>query len=96
MGLVYPLYRLHAYGEAHFVVDVIPEDGPDTEAAGYVEEDDWTHCPKTRLLAAVTTREAALAVLRLHGAEAFQDWTPEGLRLGWSSPLTEMPKAVAA
>ncbi len=92
----YPLYRLHAYGARSFVVDAILGPGPDTEAPGFDPDDDWTHTFRSKTLAATTTREAALAALRLAGAEAFQDWTEEGPRLGHDSPLTKLTEARAA
>lgn len=93
--LRYPLFRLHGggswatddgEGDHRYWVDVVLEDGPDTEADGYDHEDTWTHMPKTKELGATTTREAAMAILRLHEAKEYQDWTPAGPRKGWDSP----------
>ncbi len=42
-----------------------------------------------RTLGSVGSRESALAVLRLAGAEAYQDWTTMSGR-GWDAPLTPM------
>ena len=43
-----------------------------------------------RQVACVTSREAALAVLRLHGVTEYHDWTQP--RAHWGSPLTTLEK----
>ncbi len=93
----YPLFRLHhrspvgQNGEYGYSVDVVLAD-VDTEAPGYDPEDSWTHSVKAKELAFTTSRASALAVLRLHDACFFQDWTKRPSK-GWNEPLTLLAEA---
>jgi hypothetical protein len=79
----YPLYRLHKYGQNYSVV-ILP-----TSDVVYSPDGDWSNPVLIVELARTTSREAGMAVLRLHGVKEFQDWTKPGHK-GWDEPCTQL------
>lgn len=88
-----PLYRLAGDDGHGFRVDRV-DAWVDVDDPHYDPDDDYTHHVKLVTLATTTTREAALAVLRLHGVREYHDLTDP--RWHWGAPLTSMPTAEAA
>lgn len=85
-----PLYRLAGSEGFGFRVDRV-DAWVDTESPSYDPDDNWSHCIKAVSLAETTSREAAMAVLRLHEATEYHDLTDP--RWHWGAPLTPMEKA---
>lgn len=90
----FPFYRLrgggsHPFfdGEHQFYLDRV-----DGEEEHGEEGSGWGAYISSRFteLATVTSREAAMAVFRLHGVTEYQDWTETGAGRGWSNPMTPM------
>lgn len=88
MEISYPLYRLLSK-EKGFIVDVILYKDP-VLPEGIDEDNIWGFIdPKqSKQLAQTTSKEAALAVLRLFGVKEFHDWTIKGAN--WCMPLVKL------
>jgi hypothetical protein len=86
----HPFYRLFHYAapRPHWCADVVLA-AVDFDEPSYDPEDSWTHTVKSKTLCVTSTREASEAVLRLTGAEEYQDWSQPG---GWDAPWVALHK----
>lgn len=81
--LSFPFYRLlPPHQDGVYIIDVVLYE--EANVRDYYDFDE----NQTKMLAATTSRESAMAALKLFGATEYQDWTQKNAH--WGMPLAKI------